>query len=426
MNNKEPLLCLGKMFETSIGWDYFDPIRVRFTVTIDHEVDEDLIKKAWDRTKRVYPLIDAVPSYEHDFSVYLDPKTRGQYMNDKVFLVPDITGVNDPVKSKVPVSPGTEIVGGRLVCVTYYKDRITICTYHSLMDAGGVLNVFRTFLYSYFALYTGVEDEQPVVELREGRSVSDYYTVDIRDVIYAAAYTPQPIYSLPLNTRGFMDADMVNDEHVYGGNLHLSVSDFMKVCKENGLNPSALLCAAAAKAAYTVHPEEQRNLVLSLTVSLKKYFGRNDDISNALGLAHTYATPEDIKNLPVVELAKRMRGELGSQLTADYSSSFYRFVDNYQVYHSMPKFNGRVITYVGGVNIGKANDHILDIRMETNSSNVVNMTQINDIFSLMVLYGQATGKYLDVFSSFFSGMGIKTEVHEPVHHLQKGTDHAVL
>ena len=44
MNNREPLLCLGKMFETSIGWDYFDPIRVRFTVTIDHEVDEALIK----------------------------------------------------------------------------------------------------------------------------------------------------------------------------------------------------------------------------------------------------------------------------------------------------------------------------------------------------------------------------------------------
>ena len=426
MGKKEPLLCLGKMFETSIGWDYFDPIRVRCTVTVDHNVDDELIKKAWDRTKRVYPLIDAVPAYDHDFQVYLDPKTRGQYMNDHVYMVQAESGVSDPVKSRVPVSPGTEAAGGRLVCVSYFGDTITFCTYHSLMDGSGANKVIQTFLYSYFALYTGHEDENPVVELREGRDLRDYYTVDIRDVIYKADYTPQPMYSLPLGCKGFMDADMVNDEHVYGANLHLHAPEFIGVCRKNGLNPSSLLCAVAAKAAYTVHPEEARDLVLSLTVSLKKFFERENDISNALGLAHTCATADEIRKLPVTEVAKRMRKELSSQLTKDYSSSFYRFVDTYQVYHSVPKFNGRIVTYVGGLDIGENNHHIVNARIESNSSNVLNMVQFNDTFSMMILYGQATGKYQDVLVSFFRELGITTEICAPVHYLQKGADAAVL
>jgi hypothetical protein len=36
--------------------------------------------------------------------------------------------------------------------------------------------ILRTFLYAYLALRTGHEDENPVVELREGRSPQEYYT----------------------------------------------------------------------------------------------------------------------------------------------------------------------------------------------------------------------------------------------------------
>jgi hypothetical protein len=290
------------------------------------------------------------------------------------------------------------------------------------MDAGGVLKVLQTLLYSYFVLQSGKEDENPVVELSEGREISDYYTVDVRDVIYPAEYTPQPIYSLPEGCRGFMDADMRNEEKIHARNLHIPVEEFMNYCRTNRLNPTALLSAVASRAAYTVHPEERRDVVMSMTVSLKKFFARENDISNSLGLAHTYATYEECSGKELAAVAGRMRGEIKQQLTADYSASFYRFIDNYQRITSKPLFEGRVITYVGAVNIGENNHHLLDIRMETNSCNVINMIQLNDRFSLMILYGKATDAYLKAIESIFREIGIHVEINPDVDRLLRGAD----
>ena len=423
MNKDNILVCLGTIAETTVGRDLFDPIHIRFTVTLDHEADEKYIKEAWERTKRIYPVIDAVLGFEHDISVYINKETRGKYMGDHVYLVKAEEGVNDPIKSRTPVNPGTDACGRRLISISFYKDSISISAYHTIVDGDGVNKIFNTFLYLYMALYTRHEDENPVVELREGRDIGEYYTANMSELLYAHEYKPMPVYTFPMGCRGFIDEDMVNDEHVYAASLKLDASDFMKYCKENGINPSALVCAASAKTAYAVNPERRDDVVLSLTVSLKKMLERKDDISNAVALAHSYVTCDEIMNKPIEEVAKRIRGDVDSQRSLDYYSSLFRL---FTTYRNAPLFQARLVTYIGTVDIGDNNIHILEHKVETNSNMVVYLMQVGDRFYLTLLYGKATEKYLKEFDAFFQGLGIKSEIYAPTHYVVKGTDTAVL
>lgn len=424
MDKSKVLVDLGLVYETMLGADITNPVQLRYTVTLDHVIDDELIVKAWERTKRVYPIIDSVMGYEHGGpSVYMNHKTREKYMNDHLYLIEANGGVNIPVKTKVPVQPGSDVVGGRLICISYYEKTVSISSYHTLVDGGGLNMVFSTFLYSYFALYTGHEDEKPVVELTEGRNIKDYYTAALMDVIFLQEYIPTPIYSLPKGCRGFLDQDMVNDENIYQGSINAAADDLIKFCKENGANPSSMICVLLAKAAYALNPDEQSDIVFELTVSIRRLLGIETSISNALSLATAYTTRYDMMNKPISETARKIRKDVDLQRTKDYYVSFCRFFNTYR--HS-PRFNPRIVTYMGKINIGDNNCHIVDFNMETNGKANIYLMQLNDKFKLMIQYGKATQKYLNEFIKIFSELGIKAEIAHSSHYVLKDSAAAVL
>ncbi|MCR4749979.1 MAG: hypothetical protein K5877_09335 [Lachnospiraceae bacterium] len=423
MEREKILADLGTIAETTLGRDLFDPIHERFTATLDHDIEGKLLKDAWEETKRIYPIIDGVLGFEHEVSAYIDRETRARYMGDHLYIIKAEEGENHPIKSKVPITPGTPACGKRLICVTYYKNEIVISAYHTVLDGDGINKIFNTFLYLYLALYSGHEDESPIVELTKGRDISDYYTERLSEILYNRDYTPTPVYTFPLGCRGFLDSDMENDENVYTATLALDAAGFMKYCKSNGINPSALLCAAAAKTAYDENPTKKEDVVVSLTVSLKKMLGREHDISNAVALAYGYARYEDIKNKPIAETAKKIRADVDSQRSCDYYISLFRLFTTYQ---NDPMFKARLVTYIGRVDIGDNTKHILDYKAETNSSEVVYLMQVGSKFSLSVLYGRATERYLQAYRRFFEEIGIETEVFASVHHVIKSSDTAVL
>jgi hypothetical protein len=377
-------------------------------------LDGELLKKAWDKTKRVYPIIDTVYEMEHgDKDFYMDPAVREKYNMDHIYLVKAQSGTSEPIKSKAPIEPGTDLCGGRLMCISYYERSVTISTYHALVDGGGLNMVFTAFLYVYLAMYTGHEDANPIVDLTEGRNTEEYYIGVTPEYLFAQEYTPVPIYSLPLNCKGYIDEDMVSDREgkIYAGGISVPVDEFIRLCKENGTNPSSMMCTLLAKAAYLINPKVKEDIVFDITTSVRKLFGIEKSLANAIGLAVTYVTRDDVMNKSLAEVSDKIREDVNKQRTKDYFISLGRFISTYG--HT-PTFKSRTVTYIGAFNVGENNNHIVDFELGTNSIRNLFMIQLNDKFVIDIYHGMATEKYIKEFIKIFSELGIKAELIQPV------------
>ncbi len=422
--DKSKILVDRGVINNTLKSDLKNPVLIRNTAVLDHDIDDALIVKAWERTKRVYPLIDSCLELEYcDVKDLLDPVKRNLYAKSHFYLVKPDGGESVPIKTKVPVRPGTDVSGNRLMCVSYFGNTVTLNAYHAFVDGSGMSLIFNTLIYSYLALYTGHEDENPVVQLTEGREISEYYADNLKSIAFLQDYTPVPIYTFPHGCKGFLDNDMVNDENIYAGTMNVSADEFMKFCKENSVNPSALLCAVSAKAAYAVNPDERSDVVLGMTIALKKMFGLENCISNLSEILYSYVTYDDIVNRTIGETAKKIRRDAEYQRSRDYFISYARLFDSYM---QVPMFKPRGVTYMGTLNIGDNNSHIVDFEMETDASNVVFMIQLHDRFILTFQYGKATGKYLDEFRKIFLELGINAEITRPIHYVPKDSQFAVL
>ncbi|MDO4537785.1 MAG: hypothetical protein Q4B54_06445 [Coriobacteriales bacterium] len=414
--DQEILFDLGPLGDTIIGHDIYSPVHLRYTVDLDHVIDDKLIKQAWDTTKRVYPIIDALLMLVHDKSYYM---ARQEDQNDPcfrehVYLVKATDGSNDPVKSKVPIRPETDIVGNRVVCISYFDKTVSISCYHTLLDGTGMSMVFRTFLYEYLALYTGHRDEHPIVELEEGRSLEQYY-MSARELIMESLddYTPQPLYMLPFDTTGFIDKDMRNEMGPHGpevsfGSIRVPSKDFMSLCKRNGANPSAMLCTLLAKALYELNPDEERDAVFELTISTRKLFGCERSISNHVSTAMAYTSRKDIETGSLADASRKIRADISSQRGRDYEISLKR---TNNMYRCDKRFANLVVTYIGTFSIGDNDEHIKDFRMGTFANTNLYCMGVGDEFILMLQYGVGTQKYLDAFIGIFKELGIEARMN---------------
>ena len=414
---QKTLVDLGMAHETTMMVDSMLPVHIRDTVTLDHDIDGALLAQAWERTKRVYPIIDAQAGYDRDLSTYREAGGFRTFPHDHAYLVEAEGGESVPLESEVPVAPGSAAAGGRLLCLSYCGRSITLSCYHAVVDGGGTLKILSTLVYCYLALYTGHEDEHPVVELREGRGVEEYYTTLNRAFAFAQPYEPSPLYTVPYDTLGFRDADMVRGGTssvpvAHSGSMDVSASDFMRLCKSSGANPSAMLCALLARVTFDLNPEEATDVVFEVTLSMRDAFGIGDSIANAVGTALAYATRSDLESSSLAEVARRIRADVTSQRGADYYVSYQRV---FSMYDRKKLFESRTVTYRGVFDIGENNVHVTDFFCETAGIESVYLTQLNDRFVLTVQHGLATDKYLHGFARLFDELGIQATITHPTY-----------
>lgn len=366
--------------------DNNNDIHIRYTVRLDHEIVPELIKEAWKKTVRVYPLIDCRPEQigEHIYYFKAD-------------------GENEIFRSKAPIMPGSDLVNGRAFTATYYEDRISVSAYHSLVDGGGLLEVFKTLLYSYLEMYTGIKDETADISLTENRKTEEYYHIlkaeDFRD------YKPQPLFLYPFDTQYVEDEEMTpgEDGSRMFGTLKFTSEDFLRICKENDSNPSTLLCYLLSKAFYESHPDEKRNIGLAMTINARKVFNLEKYISNCLSMAIIDVSYENTMVNPIGDFTKKIRQDVGYQRTPDYIKTFKNFEDTYGWNHI---HRCGLVTYIGTFDIGKHTEHIVDFEMPTNANNNLYLMEINKEFRLMFQFGKVTQIYMDRISKILKNMGL--------------------
>ncbi len=412
------LFDLGPIGGSMLFHDLTNPMHLRISVRLDHTIDDGLIREAWEKTKRVYPIIDSVLEFDvGDKGFYLEDFSRiEQYGDSHMYLMEprDEDGVNVPVKSKVALVPNTEHTGNRLIAVSYYGDTIAAGTYHALLDGRGWSMVFSTFLYTYLALYTGHEDEKPVVELREGRPLEEYYVPITPELVFSHEdFNPVPMYWLPLGCKGVRDPEVVYEEGtIWTGTIEADFADFMKLCKSNGANPSAMIATLLGRVVYALNPEEQGDIVFGFTISARDHLGLMDSIANVVNGGMSYATRDDIENKPLYEVAQHVRADLNQQRTRDYLLTYKRVFDTYQ---DAPNFAFHTVTYMGGFTIGDNDKHIVEMGMGTNGLPNLYLFQIKDRFVAALYFGAATQKYLDEFKKVFDELGVKAQITHQQH-----------
>lgn len=422
--NSKRLADLGFFWESRVTSDLINPMHLRYTATLDQQIDDELIAQAWERTKRVYPLIDTQVEFERDPRAYAVPDSMEQYHDDHVYLVEPTDGSSRPLRSRVPVTPGSNAVGKRPMCVSYYGSDITLSAYHAFVDGGGLTRVLSTLLYAYLALATGREEEQPIVELQEGRDPSAYYTPVAAEFLSKQAFEPTPLYTLPFFCRSFIEEEVLADSrNPRIGSVSLDADAFMRLCKQSGANPSAMIAGLLAKVVYRLNPSEKNDVVFEFTMSSRGLFGLEDSIANATGSLIAYATRDDIEHKQLDEVARKIRADVASQRSRDYYLTFQKYS---YMYERRKLFKTRTVTYVGTLNIGDNNSHIVDFNMETFGLNNLYLMQLNDRFLMMLSYGNATDAYLQCFLQVFDELGIDARIVHPDHQIVPDSPEPVL
>lgn len=385
-NTKKVLLNLGDA-ERNISWiiDQNNPIHIRFNFELDHDIDYDILKRAWDRTKKVYPLIDCVPK-----------------VVDGELLFVESDGENLPIESRIPVNPGTEVTAGRVLGLYYYKNKITANFFHTVTDGGGFTEVTRTLLYFYLSEYYGETDNLAGVEVKENRDIDEYYGIVTGDML--KDYTPVPLHRFPYGEKFFMDEDMVPDDgKILIGTLEVSADEFIAASKKIGANPSAFLCYLTAKASYLLNPDENRSLAFAMGINVRKIFGMEKSIGNHVSVAKVCISKDDVKSCEPEKVIERIRSDVDYQRTPDYVKYYADFGSSFFI---KDLFKAHTVTYLGGFDVGVNTAHIKSVNVVTNATANVFMFQLNDKFRLMLELGKATSKYLDAMLKVMNEMGI--------------------
>ncbi len=375
-------------------------------VRLDHNIDPEILKNAWNRTKQVYPLIDLIPERRDNTIVFCKDET-----------------VNDPVLSRVPLTPGTKASAHRAFSLTYFADTVTMNAYHCIVDGGGINMIFSTLMYFYLEEYTGQGDEQPPVITTEGRKPEEYFiplsSVDVGE------FEQQPFVSYTRRKGMFIDLDMCPDEE---GNIRIArikapVDQFIQKSKAIGANPSAMLAILMAKAAYTLHPEKKGDLAFVLTMSARNAFHIPASIANCSANLLIPVSYEEIMKDEISKAAGRIRAVIDYQRQVDYLKTLTKFYDTYDWIQAK---RYAFLTYIGKLDVGANTKHIKGFEMTDDATDSIYMMELNGEFDISFQCGKVTEKYMNAVMKILGDFGIDVEVETAPRRIMRDVSDPVL
>ncbi len=386
--------------------DHYNDIHIRFSAELDAEIDGELMQKAWEKTINVYPCIGCV--------IEMEGKELFFYKAD---------GENKAIKSKAPINPGSDLVSNCVITATYYGNRVSVSAYHTMVDGGGLNEIFKTLLYFYISSYTGVYDEPVTVQTKEGRAPEGYYKTVSKGEL--GEFTPVPLHTMPYLKEYAEDPDMAADENdsKYFASIKFPADAFIVECKKIGANPTAMLALLTSKAFYALNPKEQKDLLFEITTSVRKIFGAEGCISNCTSDVIAEMCYKDIVNDDEAELVKKFRAEMDSQRSDDYVKTKRQLSSTYELNYVSKKIT---LTYIGEIDIGGNTKHISSFEMATNATQLVMLMQIGDEFVLMLEFGKATGRYINKFAELLTQMGIEAKKVSGPHKVIVDSDKQIL
>jgi hypothetical protein len=390
LDNKE-VVFNGGPFQSYWWADEHEPIHPAIKAELTDTVDADILKKAWEDTKHVYPLIDLIPD---------------DYDEEVIFFKGE--GESRPIQSKASLRLAKEVTLYRGVSLTYFENTVTLSAYHSIVDEKGLIEIFKTLLNFYISAYKNISTNAESVIMKENRQPQEYFIQNT--MLSPKDYNPQPVKLYKDIREIFIDTSVVNDEGcaITVGEMEICVKDFDMLRERTGLSPDELFTYVMARSIYDMYPEESRKLSFGIMTDFRSVFDVLDIIAPCSKKMPLLLSHDDICGSDLSTAAQKISEIRAYQKSEDYIKSHVALENTYSVLNI--KNVCLSINFAGNFDIGKKTEYIKNITMTDYSLRSVFMVRLGDNIKASFQYGCATEKYMNVIVKTLGELGVQAKV----------------
>lgn len=390
IDNRE-VVFNGGPFQSYWWADEHEPIHPAIQAELADTVDPGLLEKAWEDTKKVYPLIDLVPD---------------DYDEEVVFFKGE--GISRPIKSKNALLPAKEATLYRGFSLTYFQNMITLSAYHSLADEKGLSEVFRTLLNFYISYQTDMPAEAKGVMMREGRPPEAYFIQNT--MLQPEDYQPQAVRLYKDIREVFNDDTVSADENaaVTVGKMDIPFVAYNEMCRKYGVGYDELFLYVMARTIYAMYPNERKKLCFGVMTDFRDTFGVGDTIAPCSKKMPVVLSYGDVNGCDMETALDHIAGIRAYQKSEDYIKSHVALENTYSVLNIRNACLS--VNFSGEFDIGGNTSNIKDITMFDYSTRSVFLLRLGDMLKVSFQYGSATGKYMDGVAKTLNSLDIKAGI----------------
>ncbi|SKB69957.1 hypothetical protein SAMN06296386_10446 [Lachnospiraceae bacterium] len=249
---------------------------------LNEKVDPDAVRKAWDKTLKVYPYMSYAVATRAGKLVLLE--------NDRPFVIEETSEVIEPFER-----------AGNFHTVTfcYLTNTLWIYADHVPFDGTGYERVLETFFYHYYCITDGKEYSVPEGVYTEkdgavdGTEIDAYQMVDAIDPkVMMAGMGKGDTFVLKECIR---DELFLTKEDCRGYCISVPSDEFMNYAKSVKGSPMSLLSVFLARAVERVHPENKLPISTMSPVSVRKVMGNANSLLHQVVHAPYEFKPEDLE-----------------------------------------------------------------------------------------------------------------------------------
>lgn len=264
------------------------PFTIRIEVGLKETVSEQSLQCAVNMAMKRYPYF-AIRVAEKDGEYLAEP-------NEKPVIV---------YPGPTVYSLGSENVNGHMLALSYFKNKIFFYTSHVITDGGGFFPFIKTVLYYYLCDRYQIELDPDGINLAE----DDFFADELGNPYPEEKMkTAEPLYrkKLPDFFR-LKDSGYVCDREATVFRFMLNESEIMKFNYDNDGSPCSLLSVLMAKAIWSLHPEEKKDIVSAVSFNLRPGLGNRHNyrmLCSAIMLDY----PDKMRNTDVTRMCTCSRG----------------------------------------------------------------------------------------------------------------------
>ena len=356
-----------------------------------HRIDSVALDSAWEKTLRVYPLLGLVP----------------RVVDEEVLFFEGAGGVA-PLRSRSQVAPGTEAVGGRGVSLTYWGSTLVLSAYHSLTDARGLAEVFKTLLCLYAEASTGVVAEPACSTLEEGRAPERYFVQST--MLSPRDYTPLPLTLCRSLGDVFCDERVGedSDDGVTVAQISVPFDPLASLCAALGTSMDVLLLYVLARGVYAANPGEPRDLCMAVACDFREAFHVPASIAPCSRPMPLVVGSEQVVGRPLGEALAAVAAMRARQTSRDYVCSHLALENTY----GLLNLRRACITVncACDFDIGEAASLLKGIELFDCSLRSAWLIRLGDALLANLQFGRETARYADAFVAVLQELGMDARV----------------
>ncbi len=246
------------------------------------KVCPEAIRKAWDKTIKIYPYVTYAEATRNGKLVLLENKLP--------FVIEETSEIIEPYERSGNFHSVTFCYLGKVLWM--YVD-------HVPYDGTGFKAVLETFFYYYYCELDGKEYPVPegVFTEKDGVVVGQ----DVDAYLMSDSIDPKAMMGSFGKTKSFEIKEAIREsafstrEDCRGYSISVQSDEFMAYARSVGASPESLLAVFLAKAMQNVHPDNKLPIDITSPVSVRKVMGNTNSLLHQVVHAPYSFAPEDLE-----------------------------------------------------------------------------------------------------------------------------------